>query len=158
MSAKSPTRPSSDLLSRKGMASPSAGPESRANMVRVLGTRAPDLTVAPPPGRAEPAPSRSKLADWIAPEQASRKRVRVSLRLDEDRHARLKLVSTQRDCTLQSIFTQALDEYFDRHAPDLQDLTARLRGRARAKPANSARKSKSRAKRTTEDRNGPPRS
>ena len=158
MSAKVPASLSSELLSRKGMAAPSAGPETRVNMVGSLGTQAPGPAAAPPPGRLTPAPVRGKLADWIAPEHTARKRVRVSLRLDEDRHARLKLVATQRDCTLQSIFTQAIDEYFERHAPDLQDVTVRLRTRRQAKPAGAARKGRSRGKRNTEGRNGSSRS
>lgn len=152
MSAKVPARLPNDLLSRKGMASPSAGPETRVNMVGSLGTNAPDAV----PGRLTPAPPRGKLADWIAPEHRSQRRIRVSLRLDEDRHARLKLVATQRDCSLQSIFTQALDEYFDRHAPDLKDMTARLRTRRQVKPSSAAQKGRSRGKRNAGGRNGSP--
>ncbi len=155
MSAKVPARLSNDLLSRKGMASPSAGPETRVNMVGSLGAQAPG-PVMRPPGRLTPAPERGKLADWIAPEHRSQKRLRVSLRLDEDRHARLKLVATQRDCTLQSIFTQAIDEYFDRHAPDLKDVTARLRTRRQVKPSGAAQKGRSRGKRNAGGRNGSP--
>ena len=154
MNAKVPARLSNDLLSRKGMAAPSAGPETRVNMVGSLGAQAPGPTMAPPPGRLTPAPMCGKLADWIAPEHKSQKRIRVSLRLDEDRHTRLKLVATQRGCTLQSIFTQSIDEYFDRHAPDLKDVTARLRTRRPSKPSGAARKGRSRGKRNTEGRNG----
>jgi predicted DNA-binding ribbon-helix-helix protein len=79
------------------------------------------------------------MADWVAPDPAppagthgqqdrmAQKRVRVSLRLDSDRHARLKLVATQRNCTLQSLFTEAIDEFFVRHAPDLHGISAHLR-------------------------------
>jgi len=146
MNAKAPARLSNDLLSRKGMAAPSAGPETRVNMVGSLG--------AQDPGRLTPAPMRGKLADWIAPEHKSQKRIRVSLRLDEDRHTRLKLVATQRGCTLQSIFTQSIDDYFDSHAPDLKDVTARLRSSRPSKPSGAARKGRSRGKRNTEGRNG----
>ena len=129
MSSRTPARLSSGLLSRKGMATPSAGPETRVNMVGPLGApEAPDAPDAPSVDettrarlRQGPAPARSTLADWAAPEsaptagaqrrpdQVARKRVRVSLRLDEDRHTRLKLAATQRNCTLESLFAATGD-------------------------------------------------
>ena len=173
MSSRTPARLSSGLLSRKGMAAPSAGLETRANMVgSPLG--APDAPDAPsatettrPQLRQVPAPARSTLADWVAPEtapaagaqrrpgQVAQKRVRVSLRLDEDRHMRLKLVATQRNCTLQSLFTEAIDEFFNRHAPDLHGISARLR-RGAVTIASSGKIAS--GKRDTEGRNGPSRS
>ncbi len=133
--ARAPARLSSDLLIRKGMAAPSAGPETRANMVSApLAAE----TTRPRPHQG-PALARSTLADWVAPERAplagaqgrqnrrAQHRVRVSLRLDADRHTRLKLVATQRACTLQSLFTEAIDEFFIRHAPDLHGISAQLR-------------------------------
>ena len=158
MSSRTPARLSSGLLSRKGMAAPSAGPESRANMVGLAAeTTRPQL-------RQGPAPARSTLADWAAPDpapstaaqgrhgQMAQKRVRVSLRLDEDRHTRLKLVATQRNCTLQSLFTEAIDEFFIRHAPDLGGISAHLR---RGTPAAGADGKIRRGKGNSEDRNGP---
>ena len=158
MSSRTPARLSSGLLSRKGMAAPSAGPEARANMVGV-----PDETTRPQLRQA-PAPARSTLADWITPEpapagargqrgQVAQKRVRVSLRLDEDRHTRLKLVATQRNCTLQSLFTEAIDEFFVRHAPDLHGISAHLR-----RGAATAGGKTTPGKRHSEGRNGPSRS
>ena len=171
MSSRAPARLSSGLLSRKGMAAPSAGPEARANMVgSPLDARgAPDAAPAEttrPQLRQGPAPARSTLADWAAPEpapsagargqhgQVVQKRVRVSLRLDEDRHARLKLVATQRSCTLQSLFTEAIDEFFIRHAPDLHGLSAHLRRGAAATATGGKIKH---GKRSSEGRNGPSR-
>ncbi len=178
MSAKSPARLSSGLLSRKGMAAPSAGPEARTNMVESpLGTQdAPDAADAPdaplaaettrPQLRQGPGLARSTLADWVAPDpaapagargrrgQVAQKRVRVSLRLDKDRHTRLKLVATQRNCTLQSLFTEAIDEFFIRHAPDLYGISAHLR---RGAAATAGGKTK-RGKRNSGGRNGPSRS
>ncbi len=173
MSAKSPARLSSGLLSRKGMAAPSAGPEARTNMVgSPLGTQdSPDAADAPDAETTRPQPrqvlglARSTLADWVAPDpaaagargrrgQVAQKRVRVSLRLDEDRHTRLKLVATQRNCTLQSLFTEAIDEFFVRHAPDLYGISAHLR---RGAAATAGGKTK-RGKRNSEGRNGSSRS
>ena len=163
MSARTPARLSSGLLSRKGMAAPSAGREARVN---TAGGAADDsgAETTRPQLRQGPAPARSTLADWAAPDpagasgargQVAQKRVRVSLRLDEDRHTRLKLVATQRNCTLQSLFTEAIDEFFVRHAPDLHGISTHLRqGRAATGAAGKIK----RGKRRSEGRNGPSRS
>lgn len=177
MSAETSASLSSELLSRKGMASPSAGPETRANMVASLG--APGSAPGANPGSdpdtlplettrpglcQEPAPARTTLADWAVHDPAvpagtrgggKRTRIRVSLRLDEDRHARLKLAATQRNCTLQSLFTEAIDEFFIRHAPDLNGFSARLRGGAAVAALGGEVKL---GKHNTEGRNGPSRS
>ncbi len=178
MSSRTPARLSSGLLSRKGMAAPSAGLETRTNVVgSPLGAPgAPDTPSAAettrPQLRQVPAPARSTLADWVAPEtapaagaqrrpgQVAQKRVRVSLRLDEDRHTRLKLVATQRNCTLQSLFTEAIDAFFIRHAPDLHGISAHLRRGAMATSTATTASSGRirRGKRDTEGRNGPSRS
>ena len=162
MNSRSPARLSSSLLSRKGMAAPSAGPETRANMVGTHG--GPDVETTRPQLRQGPAPARSTLADWLAPEPApssstegrydriGQKRVRVSLRLDAGRHARLKLVATQRNCTLQSLFTEAIDEFFVRHAPDLHGISEHLR---RGTAAAASGEIVTPSKRESEDRNGP---
>ncbi len=165
MSSRSPARLSSGLLSRKGMAAPSAGPEARANRVgSPLGAEdTPAAETTRPLLRQGPAPARSTLADWIAPDpagargqhgQVAQKRVRVSLRLDTDRHTRLKLVATQRNCTLQSLFTEAIDEFFIRHAPDLDGISAHLSRGAASKAAGGKT---TRGKRNSEGRNGPSR-
>ena len=181
MSAETSAGRSSELLSRKGMASPSAGPETRANMVATLDAPAdapwgapvatpwgdPDtlpLETTRPGLQQEPAPARTTLADWAVHDPAvpagtrgelKRTRVRVSLRLDEDRHARLKLAATQRNCTLQSLFTEAIDEFFIRHAPDLNGISARLRGGTAVAAHGGETKF---GKHNTEGRNGPSRS
>ncbi len=173
MNSRTPARLSSGLLSRKGMAAPSAGTETRASLGGgPLG--APDALDVPsaaettrPQLRQVPAPPRSTLADWVAPEttpaagaqhrpgQVAQKRVRVSLRLDEDRHTRLKLVATQRNCTLQSLFNEAIDELFIRQAPDQHGISARLRRGAVAIVSSGKIKP---GKRDTEGQNGPSRS
>lgn len=159
MSSKTPARLSSGLLSRKGMAAPSAGPEARVNGFAASDELGAETTR--PQLRQGPAPARSTLADWVAPDptgasgargQVAQKRIRVSLRLDEDRHTRLKLVATQRHCTLQSLFTEAIDEFFVRHAPDLIGISTHLRkGRAATGTAGKIRL----GKHHSEDRDGP---
>lgn len=163
MNARSPAQLSAGLLSRKGMAAPSAGSETRANMVRRLAgpDAGPDAETTRPQPSHSPAPARSTLVDWVTPEpvptagaqgrqdRGAQKRVRVSLRLDTDRHTRLKLVATQRNCTLQTLFTEAIDEFFVRHAPDLHGISRHLRhGTADASDMRHG-------KHESEDRNGP---
>ena len=95
----------------------------------------------PSPATPEPTPLRADLSDWIGPEKSeseakesmptaprsAEKRVRVSLRLDVDRHLRMKLVTTHLNSTMQSVFIHAIDEYFDRHTPDMLDVITLLR-------------------------------
>ncbi len=146
MSALKPASLASALLTRKGVASPSAAPASRANMVESMQGQQPlPAETAPSPATPEPTPLRADLPDWIGPKQSAskakesvptaprstEKRVRVSLRLDVDRHLRLKLVATHLNSTMQSVFTQAIDEYFERHTPDMLGAITLLRIRER---------------------------
>ena len=47
--------------------------------------------------------------------------------MDVGRHLRMKLVATHLNSTMQSLFTQAIDEYFERHIPDMSDAITLLR-------------------------------
>ena len=146
MSALKPASLTSALLTRKGMASPSAAPASRANMVESMQGQPPLPAGTPPsPATPKPTPLHADLSDRIRPKKSERKagesmptaprsaekRVRVSLRLDVDRHLRMKLVATHLNSTMQSVFTQAIDEYFERHTPDMLDAITLLRIRER---------------------------
>lgn len=55
------------------------------------------------------------------------KRAAFTLRLDEGRHLRLRLVSAVRNKSAQQIALQALDELFAT-VPGLNDLAAKARG------------------------------
>ena len=153
MSALKPASLTSALLTRKGMASPSAAPASRANMVESMQGQPPLPAETPPsPATSEPTPLRADLSDRIRPKKSERKagenmptaprsaekRVRVSLRLDVDRHLRMKLVATHLNSTMQSLFTQAIDEYFERHTPDMLDAITLLRIRERGEKDGNA--------------------
>jgi predicted transcriptional regulator len=108
-----------------------------------------------------PAPGRGDLSDRIRPKKSGRKskksvptlphssekRVRVSLRLDADRHLRVKLVATHLNQTLQSVFTQAIDEYIERHNPDVLDAIPFLRVRERGKKEGNGNVRKARGNR-----------
>jgi predicted transcriptional regulator len=162
MSALKPASLTSALLTRKGMASPSAAPASRANMVELMQGQPPLPAETPPsPARPAPIPLRAHLSDRIRPKMSERKagenmptaprsaekRVRVSLRLDVDRHLRLKLVATHLNSTMQSVFTQAIDEYFERHTPDMLDAITLLRIRERGEKDGIEGERKSRGNR-----------
>ncbi len=117
---KSVARLTSSLLSRKGSAQPAVPAPHRIG--HPLTSEA----------TAQPAPAKQVLLakpnQWSTPDprhgtqpenQRGKKRVRVSLRLDLDRHRKLNLVAMQTGRTLQSLLTQALDDYFQRHAPEV---------------------------------------
>ena len=77
------------------------------------------------PASADPAIGRPTAGPWPAPaawpeEPAGdpRRRVRVSLRLDDGRHRRLRLAAIHLDASLQQILTHALDQYLAQVAPD----------------------------------------
>lgn len=77
-------------------------------------------------GRARPVTSRPAAGTWPAPavwpeEPAAgdpRSRARVSLRLDDARHRRLRLAAIHLDASLQQILTHALDQYLAQVALD----------------------------------------
>ncbi|MFT5540351.1 MAG: hypothetical protein ACI82H_001881 [Alphaproteobacteria bacterium] len=64
------------------------------------------------PGLAAPAPPST---DNISPEG----RARVTLRLNEARHFRLKLAGAHMQQSLQEILTAALDHYLDQVGPEI---------------------------------------
>ncbi|MEE8188938.1 MAG: hypothetical protein V3T80_07000 [Kiloniellales bacterium] len=127
-------RLTSDLLFRKGSAQPAVPAPHRHGILP--GDEAPAQPAPNKPAataQSEPRLAKKPLA-WpgaARPDQTSsgqraqaggggkRKRVRVSLRLDLTRHQRLKLAAMQGERTQQSLLTQALDEYLERHAPEV---------------------------------------
>ncbi len=125
---KSVARLTSSLLSRKGSAQPAVPASHRIGLPLTS-----EATAQPAPQEpAASAPAKQVLLakpnHWSTPDprhgtqpenQRGKKRVRVSLRLDLDRHRKLNLVAMQTGRTLQSLLTQALDDYFQRHAPEV---------------------------------------
>ncbi len=74
MSALRPARLTSALLTRKGMASPSAAPPSRANMIESMQAQPPLPAETPPsPATPEPTPLRADLSDRIGPKNSESK-------------------------------------------------------------------------------------
>jgi hypothetical protein len=168
MTAMKPARLTGTLLTRKGSAAPSVAPSSHDNPVETMRPRTAQSSEATRPADPKAAAPRKKLSDWIGPPKQKRAgaepgpgeqrpagpRIRVSLRLDMERHLRLKLVATHLNCTLQSLFTQAIDEYFERHTPDVLEAAALLRMDERAATNGNENGGASSSDRGTENTNG----
>jgi hypothetical protein len=95
-----PARLTSNLLARKGQALPAAGFASRAGALRpglleVVG------------GRAEPAVAGLR----HGPSGHSDRRVAMTVRLDRDRHVRLKVFAALHELNCQDVLIEALDAY-----------------------------------------------
>ncbi len=122
----------SRLLARKGTAGPSSPRNTEATVIDIpappqlrklakpAGDRAPQgggdktkLFARPKSGLA--ASRTSHAAVGAGPKSDHRGRVKLSLRLDRERHTRLRLFAAHTERHLQDILTAALDEYLDRH-------------------------------------------
>jgi hypothetical protein len=103
----------SALLVRKGAAVP-AGYVSLAAVVR--GVRAPEaddsgVTTLSEAGKASGARPRRRRQSAVDP------RARISLRLDDERHLKLKLTAAHLHKKLQDVVIAALDGYLDQVGP-----------------------------------------
>lgn len=87
-----PAKLTSHLLARKGGAAPA-----------VLGTPTPQ-----PASHARPAAGRKDSTP-----------ARLTLRLDEQRHLRLKLTAAHLQQSLQAVLSEALDRYLDQVSPEM---------------------------------------
>jgi hypothetical protein len=111
---------SARILSRKGTAQPMP---ANTPLIRGGGSAAVAIDWQTAPNSRAPltltAPPRARRRN--GDDRAYRRvepRVRVSLRLDRDRHARFKSVCALVRRSQQAVLTQALDEYFARHGLD----------------------------------------
>ena len=77
---------------------------------------------------------REKIAERIAPTPRTKARIErnnraaFTLRLDTDRHLKLRLACTARDCSAQALVTEALDALLG-EMPELDALAAQLKRR-----------------------------
>ncbi len=119
----------SDLLARKGGATPASlmfplagGSLAGASAPRVE-LRLPP-SEPPKPRRAEPrigaTPPKARSGGGTPPGRRG-KSAKVSLRLDADRHQRLRLVCLHAGMSGQQVLLAALDEYLDRVARQVMD-------------------------------------
>jgi hypothetical protein len=63
--------------------------------------------------------------------EARERRAAFTLRLDSQRHFRLRLASTLRDCSSQALVTEALDRFLDT-IPQLGELASKARRPSRS--------------------------
>ncbi len=107
-----PSKLTSALIARKGHAVPSGfglPAPSRKPGESVIPDRAPRNGSLGVFRGADPAKESARAAE----------RARVSLRLDDERHLRLRLTASHMQMTLQDILTQALDTYLDQVSPEV---------------------------------------
>jgi hypothetical protein len=97
-----PARLTSSLLARKGQAVPAVGFPTR-----VAGALRPGLLEVVG-GRAEPgAPARRRPGEW------SERRIAMTVRLDRERHVRLKIFAALHGRSCQDVLIQALDGWLE---------------------------------------------
>ncbi len=129
MMSRRPAKLTSTLIARKGHAVPSGygltpasdvaaapGPgrhdRELGSKSKSQGTEAAKASIFAPIGHKQ-ARNRAKSANGAA------ERACVSLRLDHERHLRLKLTAAHLRTTLQDVLTQALDNYLDQISPEV---------------------------------------
>jgi hypothetical protein len=100
----------SALLVRKGAAVP-AGYVSLATVVRSRASETGEATVTPLAEASRTRATRPRRRAALDP------RTRISLRLDDDRHLKLKLTAAHLHKKLQDVVIAALDGYFDQVGP-----------------------------------------
>mgnify|MGYP003113820378 CR=1 FL=1 len=138
------------LLARKGGAKPAMraaiGPDARCNGVtddfedmsnsqsllgwNDLGEDAEEAVILPGPGHRDHAPTQQRIANDRAGKERRRaveqgRRAAFTLRLDAERHLRLKLAGTIRGESAQQIVTEALDRLLA-DIPELDALAAQI--------------------------------
>ncbi len=112
MSRSRPAVLSSALLARKGAAAPTGYTPIRPEVVDAE-TSANDSADA---RRPVIAPAVTAVGGPFSPGGA---RARVSVRLDRDRHLKLKLTAAHLNNSLQDIITDALDRYLEQIGPEV---------------------------------------
>mgnify|MGYP006143826853 FL=1 len=94
--------------------------------------RLPEATVSSPAAEPEVRRQRDAIAQRIAPARKTKiersNRAAFTLRLDTDRHLKLRLACTMRDCSAQALVTEALDAWLGT-MPELEALAAQVKRR-----------------------------
>ncbi|RIK95257.1 MAG: hypothetical protein DCC73_02455 [Proteobacteria bacterium] len=135
---KRPARLTGALLARKGQAAPAQtaspiyypfaeateGETPRHDLTQLAEASAARPRFAPPPAAEVKAAKNNggKSRDFggraAGPTDVGGNRAALTLRLDEERHLRLRVFSAHSKRSSQDILTQALDEYLERHSYD----------------------------------------
>ncbi len=114
MSKRGPASLTSSLLAEKGAAAPTVGQAARpADPATMPPPPAFDLPAAAPPTH----PPHAAALDDSAPRRGKASRVRVTMRIDPERHFRLRLVAAHLNQSTQDVLSLALDAYLDQVAP-----------------------------------------
>lgn len=137
MSRSKPAILSSALIARKGDAAPTGYTPIRLRDV-TAGRSATETAGSPSTGDPQSA-SVPGIAPALAaignPSPADIERARVSVRLDPDRHLKLRLTAAHLHNSLQDIMTDALDRYLEQIGPEvLRNDCACLNFKAAAAP------------------------
>ncbi|WP_057884359.1 hypothetical protein [Tsuneonella troitsensis] len=94
--------------------------------------RLPEATGLSPAAEPEVRRQRDAIAQRIAPARKTKiersNRAAFTLRLDTDRHLKLRLACTMRDCSAQALVTEALDAWLGT-MPELEALAAQVKRR-----------------------------
>jgi len=124
MAMNGPAALSGALMARKGAAVPAGYTPVRPQAPQTLR----QAKQYPGNSRSEPAPIKL-VTDRVSPPPEVR-RARVSVRLDRDRHFKLKLTAAHLDRSLQDVLIDALDSYLEQIGPEvLRNDCACLRAR-----------------------------
>lgn len=127
-----PARLTAALLARKGHALPTGGfAHSRLDRLPPpASTAKPDRQPWAAPASAEPQPEGPRPAPRRSTAAADADRIAFTLRLDRDRHARLRILAARRGRSGQEMLIKALDAYLEACAADCPCL--RRDGKRRA--------------------------
>jgi hypothetical protein len=137
------TRPAgltSDLLARKGQALPTAAPACpRVEIGQSLpALPAPDkpssrrASIAVVGGAPERRSGRARQAYGSGSSGRRDERIALTLRLDRERHRRLRILAARHDCTSQEVIVAALDAYLAACSGDCACLRGGPEGSARS--------------------------
>ncbi len=114
MNKRGPASLTSSLLAEKGTAVPTVDPVDGPAMQATI-PPPPAVDVAPSATPTQP-PDAAPFAD-ATPRRDKSDRVRVTMRIDPERHFRLKLVAAHLNQSTQDVLSVALDSYLDQVAP-----------------------------------------
>jgi hypothetical protein len=117
MSKNRPAILSSALVARKGKAEPTGDTPVRPQDIvsAVYANQSPEASNSSRPRPVlAPVPSSNH-----GPDSTDGRRARVSVRLDRERHLKLRLTAAHLDNSLQDIMTDALDRYLEQISPDV---------------------------------------
>lgn len=116
MAMSEPAILSSTMLARKGAAVPSGYAPIRPHDVDTAESAARSIDEN---AGGSPPPARCVAAATGGPPSTQAGRTRVSVRLDRERHLKLKLTAAHLQRTLQDVITDALDRYLEQLGPEV---------------------------------------